>query len=119
MSPLINVRSEGLQLPPAARTGAQSAAAAATDEEADDDDPNSSEAEWSPERREAERLVQELMALWGPPMETLSRAGRAFEGLEALLGGGRNGSFDLQVHNAFMLLCKWELLVKCIASFTV
>ncbi len=29
--------------------------------------------------------------------ETLSRAGKAFDGLEALLGGGRNGTFDLQV----------------------
>ena len=27
--------------------------------------------------------------------ETLARAGRAFEGLEALLGGGRSGTFDL------------------------
>lgn len=29
--------------------------------------------------------------------ETLSRAGKAFEGLEVLLGGGRSGTFDLQV----------------------
>lgn len=29
--------------------------------------------------------------------ETLGRAGKAFDGLEALLGGGRNGTFDLQV----------------------
>ena len=28
--------------------------------------------------------------------ETLARAGKAFEGLEALLGGGRSGTFDLQ-----------------------
>lgn len=27
---------------------------------------------------------------------TLGRAGKAFEGLEALLGGGRSGTFDLQ-----------------------
>lgn len=39
----------------------------------------------------------ELIALWGPPIETLSRAGRAFDGLEFLLGGGRSGTFDLQV----------------------
>lgn len=29
--------------------------------------------------------------------ETLSRAGKAFDGLEDLLGGGRSGTFDLQV----------------------
>ena len=29
--------------------------------------------------------------------ETLARAGKAFDGLEALLGGGRSGTFDLQV----------------------
>ena len=52
---------------------------------------------WPVERREAETLVAGLMELWGPPIETLSRAGRAFEGLEALLGGGRSGTFDLQV----------------------
>lgn len=28
--------------------------------------------------------------------KTLGRAGKAFEGLEALLGGGRSGTFDLQ-----------------------
>lgn len=31
--------------------------------------------------------------------ETLSRAGKAFEGLEDLLGGGRSGTFDLQASN--------------------
>jgi hypothetical protein len=56
-------------------------------------------ASWAPERREAEKLVAELMKLWGPPIATLSRAGRAFEGLEFLLGGGRSGSFDLQVRS--------------------
>ena len=34
--------------------------------------------------------------------ETLSRAGKAFEGLEDLLGGGRSGTFDLQA-SAFSL----------------
>ena len=30
-------------------------------------------------------------------MATLSKAGKAFEGLEALLGGARGGGFDLRV----------------------
>ena len=34
---------------------------------------------------------------WRQPVETLSRAGRAFAGMEALLGGGRDGTFDLGV----------------------
>lgn len=80
----------------AARTGVQSSKPVATEEEEEEDD-FESRAQWSIERQEAERLVKELIALWAPPMETLSRAGRAFEGLEALLGGGRSGTFDLQV----------------------
>ena len=60
----------------------------------EDDDPK---AGWSAEMKTAQSLVQELMDIWGPPIQTLSRAGRAFGGLEALLGGGRAGTFDLQV----------------------
>lgn len=69
--------------------------AAASVEEAEDEGEDETQS-WSPELREAERLVSELIALWGPPIETLSRAGRAFDGLEFLLGGGRSGTFDLQ-----------------------
>ncbi|KAG2436957.1 hypothetical protein HXX76_006473 [Chlamydomonas incerta] len=45
------------------------------------------------EKATAFGLVKELYATWQGPVETLGRAGRAFEGLEALLGGD---SFDLQ-----------------------
>ena len=38
-----------------------------------------------------------LLAMLCGCRETLGRAGKAFDGLEALLGGGRNGTFDLQV----------------------
>lgn len=52
------------------------------------------EAAWSPQQRIAETLVKGMRAQWEPAITTLSRAGRAFEGLEALLGGA---AFDLQV----------------------
>lgn len=39
-------------------------------------------------------LVKELYGTWKDPVETLGRAGRAFEGLEALLGAE---GFDLEV----------------------
>lgn len=47
--------------------------------------------------RAAEALVSAIVQQWGPPLETLSRAGKAFEGLEGLLGGGAGGAagFDL------------------------
>jgi uncharacterized protein with von Willebrand factor type A (vWA) domain len=45
-------------------------------------------ASWSREHKEAQLLVSELVSKWKVPISTLSRAGRAFEGLEALLGGG-------------------------------
>ena len=41
----------------------------------------------------AEDLVAAMMEAWRMPILTLSRAGRAFEGLEGLLGG----FFDLGV----------------------
>ena len=82
----------------AVRFGAQTAQKAAEQQdEGEDDEEEQQQQTWSPELREAERLVAELIALWGPPIETLSRAGRAFDGLEFLLGGGRGGTFDLQV----------------------
>ncbi|GBF95418.1 hypothetical protein Rsub_08380 [Raphidocelis subcapitata] len=40
-----------------------------------------------PDRAAAVRHVRELYQKWEAPVQTLSRAGRAFEGLEALLGG--------------------------------
>ena len=47
--------------------------------------------------RAAEALVAAIVQQWGPPLQTLSRAGKAFEGLEGLLGGGAGGAagFDL------------------------
>eukprot|EP00798_Chlamydomonas_sp_ICE-L_P011915 gene11915-15016_t len=48
-------------------------------------------------RRAAVELVKELYFKWQAPITTLSSAGKAFEGLEALLGGGTSGSFDLQM----------------------
>lgn len=50
-----------------------------------------------PEKRIAVELLKELFTTWKTPMETLSKAGRAFDGLEALLGGGGggNGGFEL------------------------
>ena len=78
------------------RFGAQTTQKVA-EQQAEAEEEEDEQRAWSPELREAERLVADLIALWGPPIETLSRAGRAFDGLEFLLGGGRNGTFDLQV----------------------
>ena len=76
--------------------GGQVAKVDDTDEAAEEEeDPT---AGWSLEQRTAEALAAELISVWGPPIQTLSRAGRAFGGLEALLGGGRAGTFDLQVN---------------------
>ena len=52
------------------------------------------QAAWSPEKRTAERLVAGLAAQWEAPMLAMARAGRAFAGLEAVLGGD---AFSLQV----------------------
>lgn len=41
-----------------------------------------------------------LVDLWRAPIDTLSKAGRAMEGIEALLGGAAGGSFDLKVHSS-------------------
>ncbi|GAB4823718.1 hypothetical protein N2152v2_010764 [Parachlorella kessleri] len=71
--------------------GAQPAESEAEEEEEEEEE----RAAWSLERRTAEELAGELVAQWEKPISTLSRAGRAFEGLETLLGGGRGGSFDL------------------------
>lgn len=47
--------------------------------------------------RTAEELVGKLVDMWRGPIDTLGKAGRALEGIEALLGGAAGGSFDLQV----------------------
>ena len=77
---------------------AQPAAAQATKTaEAADDDDEDETATWSLEKRTAEELGAELAAQWAAPIDALSKAGKAFEGLEALLGGASGGSFDLKV----------------------
>ena len=48
--------------------------------------------------RTAEELVGKLVDMWRGPIDTLGKAGRALEGIEALLGGAAGGSFDLQVN---------------------
>lgn len=68
----------------------------ADDSSDDEADGSGSSATWSSERRAAEKLVGELVDMWRGPIDTLSKAGRALEGIEALLGGASGGSFDLQ-----------------------
>jgi hypothetical protein len=41
--------------------------------------------------------------MWQAPIDTLSKAGRAMEGIEALLGGAAGGTFDLQVPSSFQI----------------
>ena len=41
-----------------------------------------------------------LVDMWRAPIDTLSKAGRAMEGIEALLGGAAGGSFDLKVRTS-------------------
>ena len=67
------------------------------DEEDDPEDSAADRASWSRERTIAETLVSKLVQQWQGPISTLSRAGKAFEGLEALLGGAQGGGFDLGV----------------------
>lgn len=73
-------------------------AAAAEEEESEPDPQEVIRASWSPDRRTAEDLVGAMIEAWRMPILTLSRAGRAFEGLEGLLGG----FFDLGVRNPSM-----------------
>ena len=61
---------------------------------ADEDDETVS---WSLEMRTAEELGADMAAQWSAPIDALSKAGKAFEGLEGLLGGAAGGSFDLKV----------------------
>ena len=101
-------RFTGLPVAATARTGqaveVEVAAAAKPSAEAptekEDEDDEGGRAEWSLERRTAEELVEELVAVWQAPMDALANAGKAFEGLESLLGGASGGSFDLKVRTA-------------------
>ncbi|KAK9866929.1 hypothetical protein WJX84_008862 [Apatococcus fuscideae] len=65
----------------------QATAAPAEEQESEPDPQEAIRAAWSPERRVAEDLVAAMIQAWQAPILTLSRAGRAFEGLEGLLGG--------------------------------
>ena len=65
-----------------------------TDADEDREEMDAIQAAWTPEKRNAERLVAELAEKWEAPMLAMSRAGRAFAGLEAVLGGD---AFSLQV----------------------
>ena len=82
----------------AGQSGTRPAAAAAKEEEEEEDDEAEAarllEARWPRKHRIADTLRPGMRAAWEPAMSTLAKAGRAFDGLEALLGGG---AFDLQV----------------------
>ena len=67
------------------------------DKEEEQEDSAAERASWTRERSIAEGLAGKLMQQWQGPISTLSRAGKAFEGLEALLGGAQGGGFDLGV----------------------
>ena len=85
------------------------ASVAMPDEEEDDQEDSAAErASWSRERTIAETLASKLVLQWQGPISTLSRAGKAFEGLEALLGGAQGGSFDLGVGS--LKACKCSCL---------
>ena len=80
------------QAAPAAGAAAAPAGSATADPAAEDEDDDA--AGWSAAPRAAEGLGAAMAAQWGAPIDALSKAGKAFEGLEALLGGG---TFDLKV----------------------
>lgn len=94
----------------AGHTAARAVAAKATDEEEDEEAEAQRllEAAWSPQQRIAETLVRGMRMQWEPAMSTLAKAGRAFDGLEALLGGG---AFDLQVCVSRMCTC--HVILPC------
>lgn len=82
------------------RTLSSVAAVALPDDEAEkerEEELAAQQASWTKERIIAEGLVGKLVQQWQGPISTLARAGKAFEGLEALLGGAQGGSFDLGV----------------------
>ncbi len=83
-----------------------SVAAVALPDDEDQEEQEDSAAErasWTRERSIAEALVGKVMQQWHGPISTLSRAGKAFEGLEALLGGAQGGGFDLGVSSVHPL----------------
>ena len=83
------------------------------DEEEDDQEDSAAErASWSRERTIAETLAAKLTLQWQGPISTLSRAGKAFEGLEALLGGAQGGGFDLGVGPSQACVCVSIYLAK-------
>jgi len=85
-----------------------SVAAVALPEDEDQEEQEDSAAErasWTRERSIAEALVGKVIQQWQGPISTLSRAGKAFEGLEALLGGAQGGGFDLGVSDVFLIQC--------------
>lgn len=57
--------------------------------------------------------VAGLVDLWQAPIDTLSKAGRAMEGIEALLGGAAGGAFDLKVLKLLVLLLNFPLCPFC------
>lgn len=75
--------------------GMQPAATASQSTDEEEEDVAEERASWSFERQTAEMLVAGVVAQWQKPIDTLSKAGRAFDGLESLLGGARGGAFDL------------------------
>lgn len=93
------------------RTLSSVAAVALPDEDAEKEQEEREElaaqqANWSKERIIAEGLAAKLVQQWQGPISTLARAGKAFEGLEALLGGGTGGGgFDLGVSSAREVGC--------------
>ena len=84
------------------------------EDQAEQEDSAAERANWTRERSIAEALVGKMMQQWQGPISTLSRAGKAFEGLEALLGGAQGGGFDLGVSNVFpsSTLCCYSVLAS-------
>lgn len=62
----------------------------------------------APDKLLAVELVKEMYFAWRSPMEALDKAGKAFQGLEALLGGA---SFEVQGNI-------WKRQVRVATSWT-
>lgn len=78
----------GRRNPNVVPTGQQAQQAATPAEAEESEEEQEERASWSEERRTAEGLVAAMVTQWEKPIAALDRAGRAFDGLEALLGGG-------------------------------
>jgi len=73
----------------ASAVASASASPSATADEDEDDGPTAAErAAWPLDKKAAEGIAGAVVKLWEAPLRTLAAAGRAFDGLEALLGGG-------------------------------